>query len=65
MCKVIDAEDIMADARQLVEAIFMAATDLPIEQQAPIQTVADIAVKKMVEARDMLGAYREERDRLP
>ena len=65
MCKVIDAVDIIADARSLVEAIAMAASELPERQESSIGTVAELAVDKLIEARDLLDSYREDRERQP
>ena len=63
MCKVIDAEDVIAHARALVEAIGMASSELPEHQENAIGTVAQLAVDKLIEARDLLDSYREDRER--
>lgn len=58
MNKIIDAEDILAEARNCVECIYMAASDLPREEADPIQVVADIASDKIGEAIALLDEYR-------
>ena len=63
MCKVIDAEDVMARARALVEAISMAASELSERQESAIGTVAELAIDKLIEARDLLNSYRQDRER--
>jgi hypothetical protein len=62
-CKVIDAENVIAHARALVEAIAMAASDLPERQESAIGTVAELAIDKLIEARDLLDSYRADRER--
>jgi hypothetical protein len=62
MNKLLDAEDILGDARNCVECIFMASADLSREEADPIQVVADIASRKIEEAIAMLGEYRESND---
>jgi hypothetical protein len=62
MSKIIDAEDILADARNCVECIYMATADLSHEEADPLQAVADIASKKIEEAIALLGEYRESLD---
>jgi hypothetical protein len=57
MRKIIEAEDILGGARNCVECISLAATDL-----GPIQAVADIASRKIDEAIDLLREYRESGD---
>ena len=57
MHKVIDAADIMADARALVEAISMAASELPERQESAIGTVAQLAVDMLIQARDLLESH--------
>jgi hypothetical protein len=47
MSKIIDAEDLLADARNCVECVFMAAGKLPKESRDAIQVVADIATTKI------------------
>jgi hypothetical protein len=57
MSKIIDAEDILNEAQNCVECIYMAAMDLSREQTNPIQVVADIASKKIEEAIALLDEY--------
>jgi hypothetical protein len=57
MSKIIDAEDILTDARNCVECIFLAASDIGDETD-PIQVVADIASTKITEAIALLDEYR-------
>jgi len=59
MSKILDAEDILADARNCVECIFMAASELTKEGHNPIHTVADIASKKIDEAIALLDEYQK------
>jgi hypothetical protein len=58
MSKIIDAEDILGDARNCVECIYMATADLSHEEADPLQAVADIASKKITEAIALLNEYR-------
>jgi hypothetical protein len=62
MDKIIDAQDILTDARNLVESIHMAAFGLggglKDEGTDPIQVVADIASQKIDEAIAILEEYR-------
>jgi hypothetical protein len=58
MNKILDAEDILNDARNCVECIYMAAMDLPREAIDPIQVVVDIASRKIAEAIALLDEYR-------
>jgi hypothetical protein len=62
MRKIIEAEDILADARNCVECIFLAASGLGggLKEEAtdPLQVVADIASKKIEEAIALLDEYR-------
>jgi hypothetical protein len=62
MSKILDAEDILADARtdarNCVECIFMATADLSHEEANPLQVVADIASNKITEAIALLDEYR-------
>lgn len=53
--KIAIALDTMLNARNLVECIFMAASSLAKEERQSIETVADIAVDKLKEARDILN----------
>ena len=57
MSKIIDAEDILTDAQNCVECIFLAAGSLGDETD-PIQAVADIASGKIGEAIALLDEYR-------
>ena len=57
MSKIIDAEDILGDARNCVECIFLAANGIGDETN-PIQAVAEIASRKIDEAIDLLDEYR-------
>jgi hypothetical protein len=57
MSKIIDAEDILADAQNCVECIFLAASDIGDETD-PIQVVANIASTKIREAITLLDEYR-------
>jgi hypothetical protein len=61
MSKIIDAEDILNEARNCVECIYMAAMDLH-EERDPIQVVADIASGKIGEAIALLDEYRHADD---
>jgi hypothetical protein len=62
MNKIIGAEDILIDARNFVECIFLAASGLggglKHEGTDPIQVVADTASKKIEEAIALLNEYR-------
>jgi hypothetical protein len=62
MSKIMDAEDILADAQNCVECIFMAASGLggglSHDATDPLQTVADIASNKITEAIALLDEYR-------
>lgn len=58
MNKIIEAQDILAAARNCVECIFMASADLSREEADPIQVVADIASGKINEAIAILKEYR-------
>lgn len=62
MCNVIDAEDLMSEARLLIEAVFMATSSLPLDEGGPLAMVANIAVQRLDQARDLLDGYRRERD---
>jgi hypothetical protein len=62
MNKIIEAEDILADARNFIECIWMAAANLSREEVGPLQTVADTASKKIDEAIALLDEYRESKD---
>jgi hypothetical protein len=54
MSNIIEAVDLINQARQLVEAIEMAAGRLPRERAAPIQAVAVIASDRLKEASQMI-----------
>ena len=58
MNKIIEAEDILFDAQNCVECIFMATASLSHEEAHPLQAVADIASKKITEAIAFLDEYR-------
>jgi hypothetical protein len=62
MSKIMDAQDVLAGARDCVECIFLAASGLggglKHEGTDPIQVVADIASKKIDEAIALLDEYR-------
>jgi hypothetical protein len=62
MNKIIEAQDVLADARNCVECIFLAASGLGggLKHDAtdPIQIVADTASKKIEEAIAILEEYR-------
>jgi hypothetical protein len=59
MNKIIDAEDILEEAKGCVECVFMAARYLSREEAGPIHTVTNIASKKIDEAVALLNEYRE------
>jgi hypothetical protein len=69
MSKIIEAQDILADARNCVECIFLAASGLgggiKHEGTDPIQIVADTASKKIDEAIALLDEYRGAPDASP
>jgi hypothetical protein len=69
MNKIIEAEDILTDAQNCVECIFLAAGGLGggLKEEAtdPIQFVADIASDKIKEAIAILGEYRGAPDAQP
>jgi len=56
MSKIIDAEDILNEARNCVECIYMAASDLSHEQVDPVQVVADIASMARTKPTTLTGA---------
>jgi len=62
MNKIIEAQDVLSDARSCVECIFLAASGLggglKHEGTDPIQIVADTASKKIDEAIAILEDYR-------
>jgi len=58
MSKIIDAEDILADAHDCIKCVFMAVADLDGKEVDPLQTVANIASKKIKEAIALLDEYR-------
>jgi hypothetical protein len=62
MNKIIEAQDVLSDARSCVECIFMATADLSREEADPLQVVTDIASRKIDEAIALLDEYRESKD---
>jgi hypothetical protein len=56
--KIIEAVDILTDARNLVECAWMAAMSLSTEEADPLQIVCDTASKKINEAIALLDEYR-------
>ena len=58
MSKIIDAEDMLAEAQGCIECVLIAASELPIDDRNPIHTVADIADRKIIEAIALLKEYR-------
>ncbi len=58
MSKILEAEDILAYARDHIECVFMAAGQLTREEGCPIQVVAETASKKINEAIALLDEYR-------
>jgi hypothetical protein len=58
MSKIIDAQDILADAQGCIECMFMAMNDLDLEEADPLQSVANVASKKIDEAIALLEEYR-------
>jgi hypothetical protein len=69
MNKIMEAEDILTDARNCVECIFLAASGLggglSHDATDPLQVVADIASDKIKEAIAILGEYRRAPDASP
>jgi len=65
MSKILDAQDVLTDARSCVECIFLAASGLGggLKHDAtdPLQVVADIASKKIGEAIVLIDEYRTEK----
>jgi hypothetical protein len=61
MNKILDAEDILAYARDHIECVFMAPGQLTHEE-CPIQVVAETASKKIKEAIALLSEYRKSGD---
>jgi hypothetical protein len=57
--KLIDVQDILADARDYAECVFMAAAQLEEEQCNPIQTVVSKARRKIDAAIELLDEYRK------
>ncbi|WP_442580747.1 hypothetical protein ACSBOB_01720 [Mesorhizobium sp. ASY16-5R] len=55
---IIDAVDMMAQARFMIECVRMAASELERRQAEAIVAVATIAIDKLIESRDMLDACR-------
>lgn len=62
MCKILDAEDILGDARDYIECVLMAAASLSREEGNPISIVADAASKKIDEAIALLDESRHTDD---
>jgi hypothetical protein len=63
MCKVLNAQDVLSEARNLVEVAWMAANALQSKEEGgPMCAVLDIASDKLREAITMLGEYRAERE---
>jgi vacuolar-type H+-ATPase subunit E/Vma4 len=59
--RISDAQDKMAQAKSLNEAIFMAAADIrDTDQRDALQTVSDIIDTFLSEVREMLDAVRED-----
>jgi len=58
--KLIDAADALGFAKSYVEAIFMAAGSLSLEQRGAISSIADSASNKIQEAISLLEEYREQ-----
>jgi hypothetical protein len=57
-----DAEDILNEARDHIECVFMAAGQLTPEEGSPIVVVANAASQKIDEAVALLSKYRESGD---
>jgi hypothetical protein len=64
MGKIIDAQDILVNARNCVECIFLAASAVG-DKRDPIQIVADIASTKIDEAIALLKEYLGGPDAIP
>ena len=62
MRKIVEAEDILAAARDCLECVCLAAETLDKHQRGPILRVADIARAKVEEAIILLGEYRQPAD---
>jgi hypothetical protein len=60
--KLLDMEDDLATARDLVQAVFMAASHLGRDNGGPIQRVADAAFERIMSAQALLSQYRAERE---
>jgi hypothetical protein len=58
MSKIIDVEDVLARARDLVECASCAAESLWGKEADPVDTALEAASKKIDEAIAMLGEYR-------
>lgn len=61
MCKLIDAENLVGNARNLVEAARMASASLENDQGDALRAVLNIADEKLNAAIDLLEGYRAER----
>jgi hypothetical protein len=60
MNKILEAEDILAGARNCIECVFMASASLSSPEECdPLQAVADIASTKIEEAIALLRECRE------
>jgi len=58
MNKILEAEDILGDAKVCIDCVFLAMNELEPEQSGPLQAVADIASKKIDEAIALLDKLR-------
>jgi hypothetical protein len=58
MNKILEAEDILGDAKVCIDCVFLAMNELEPEQSGPLQAVADIASKKIDEAIALLDKFR-------
>jgi hypothetical protein len=57
--KIIEAEDILAEARSCIECVWMAAADLSSNEEVdPIQVVTHVASDKIAKAIALLEEYR-------
>jgi hypothetical protein len=61
MCKIIDAEDTIASARDLVEIARMAAGNLNSNEANAFATVLGEASRKLASATDLLSSHLHER----
>jgi hypothetical protein len=65
MSKIVDAEDLISEARGYIDCVFMAAASLTYENRHAISITADMASKKINEAIALLDQYRGEGDASP